>query len=384
MAEMVDMTTPRGSRGVSLGRDYRFIITRCPVLIDLRAPVEYLAGSLPKALNLPLLDDQQRHHVGTCYRQAGREKALQLAAALVSGAQKAQRIERWVHLIAEHPGAMIFCFRGGLRSQVAQQWIYQESGVETRRIEGGYKALRNYILRYFASYQPRYQPVILGGHTGSGKTEMIRSLPWSIDLEALAHHRGSAFGSYATPQPSQAGFENHLAAALITYDERAYPLMVVEDEGKHIGQRFLPRTISSCFAKAPLVLVEEPLPQRLERIFFEYVTLGQRSFIAQHGNDQGVGLWCALMKDNCRKIAKRLGARRLNDLLSILERAEHEQKRTGLAESHRLWLELLITNYYDPMYDYQLCHTEKSILFQGDKTAVLEYLHFLATNTRGL
>ena len=360
--------------------NYREIIAHCPALIDVRAPVEFMGGSFTNGVNCPLLDDHQRHEVGSCYRQSGKEAAFKLATQLLKGGAKKQRIELWSRVISDHPDANLICYRGGMRSTVAQRWLREETNVEVVRVAGGYKALRNYILHYFAAYQPDYKPLLLGGYTGAGKTEMIRTFPWSIDLELLAHHRGSAFGAHSTPQPSQASFENHLGAELIRYDEHNYPILVIEDEGKHIGRRFLPKAISENFAGAPLIIVDEPLSGRLDRLFSEYVTIGQRTFLERVDHREGVERWCALMKENCRKIGKRLGSKRLGELLSLLEQAEEAQIRTGITQDHRFWLEYLVTNYYDPMYDYQIASSEKTILFRGDRTAVAEYLTSLAVD----
>jgi tRNA 2-selenouridine synthase len=111
------------------------------VLIDVRAPVEFGQGALPRAVNLPLMDDEERRQVGIEYKQRGQDAAIALGQRLVSGAVKEDRVDAWVALLDDHPDAVVYCFRGGLRSQVSQQWL-EEAGITRPRIRGGWKAMR--------------------------------------------------------------------------------------------------------------------------------------------------------------------------------------------------------------------------------------------------
>ncbi|HBM45267.1 MAG TPA: tRNA 2-selenouridine(34) synthase MnmH, partial [Halomonas sp.] len=108
-------------------------------LIDVRAPVEFAQGSLPGAVNLPLMVDEERHQVGIAYKQQGQQAAIALGERLVSGEIKQARVAAWQAYLAQHPDASIYCFRGGLRSQIAQQWLV-DAGLHRPRIEGGWKA----------------------------------------------------------------------------------------------------------------------------------------------------------------------------------------------------------------------------------------------------
>src|SRR6056297_1273296 len=111
------------------------------VLIDVRAPVEFAQGALPGAVNLPLMDDEERHLVGIEYKEGGQDAAIALGERLVNGGRKAARVAAWQRLLAAHPDAILYCFRGGLRSQVAQQWL-ADAGSLRPRIRGGWKAMR--------------------------------------------------------------------------------------------------------------------------------------------------------------------------------------------------------------------------------------------------
>ncbi len=179
-------------------------------LIDVRSPVEFEQGAFPSAVNLPVLDNEQRREVGICYKEHGQEAAIELGHTLVSGTDKREKMEKWIAEIKKHPDAVIYCFRGGLRSKITQGWL-REAGVNIPIIEGGYKRLRNYLLANLEEQVEANSFLVISGNTGSGKTEILNNLSTkghrAIDLEGLANHRGSAFGEEATPQPSQVDFD---------------------------------------------------------------------------------------------------------------------------------------------------------------------------------
>jgi len=215
---------------MSEGMDYCAILTADTPLLDVRAPVEFAQGAMPSAINLPLMNDEERAAVGTCYKRHGPEAALKLGHQLVSGITREQRIQSWRNACLHHPDGYLCCARGGQRSHITQQWL-REAGIDYPLIRGGYKALRQAAIT--ATEQRVQRPLILiGGCTGSGKTDLVRQHPDGIDLENLAHHRGSSFGRTLQPQLSQASFENALAVELLKRDAAR---LVLEDEGRTIG-----------------------------------------------------------------------------------------------------------------------------------------------------
>jgi len=193
-------------------------------LIDTRAPVEFARGSLPTATNLPLMDDLQREAVGRCYKEQGQDAAVQLGHQLVAGDLRAARTEAWVAFAQEHPNGALFCFRGGMRSALVQEWL-AERGVDYPRVRGGFKALRRWLIDTGEAIYNRRGFVVVAGKTGCAKTRLINEgqggqrLPGSIDLEGLANHRGSSFGRRDGGQPSQVSFEIALDLALFAADE---------------------------------------------------------------------------------------------------------------------------------------------------------------------
>ncbi len=354
--------------------DFKKVVVENVFLIDVRAPVEFASGAIPGALNLPLMDDQQRHRVGKCHKENGPEAAVKLGYKLVSGELKEERIKAWCDLLADHPDACLYCSRGGLRSKIAAAWIFEAAGKSVVRLEGGYKAFRNYLLDHLRPEWLSSRPIILGGRTGSGKTNLLARLENAVDLEKLAHHRGSSFGQFLTPQPGQADFENRLACALIKHEARGFSSLVLEDEGRHVGKRFLPKELSTYFASGSLVILETPLQERAHNTFAEYVLAAQAEYEAEYGQKNGRERWFAGMNLSVERIGKRLGASLLRQVKNLLEQAHEHQVRSGSAVLHRRWIEFLLREYYDPMYDYQIEKKNNSIVFSGDAAAVSAYL----------
>jgi tRNA 2-selenouridine synthase len=353
--------------------DFGALISEERVLIDVRAPVEFGAGAAPHSVNAPLLDDEQRRLVGITYKQEGSSAAVALGEALISGALRHKLIERWRSIAKNHPNACFYCARGGLRSTIAQKWL-AEAGVDIARIAGGYKALRSFFLERLAHPGNNLKPVLLGGRTGVGKTELLVTLSNGVDLEALANHRGSAFGRHLDEQPSQADFENRLAAQLIKHDRRGATFIIVEDEGKHIGRCYLSAQLADWFASGDMVLLEAPMDERVRRIFAEYVTAAQHIYRRRFGDEAAESRWRADIHKALNRISKRLGGVRTTDITALLDDACRHQRMSGDASRHEAWIERLLREYYDPMYDYQIARKTALIVCRGDCAGVREFL----------
>lgn len=352
---------------------YRIVTEEIP-LIDVRAPVEFDDGAFPQAVNLPILDDEDRHLVGVCYKQKGKEAAFTLADRRVSGEVRRQRIAAWVDFYEKNPEAHIYCFRGGMRSKTAQEWFTEETGKVIPRLQGGYKAFRRYLLRSLEPENVTGIPLILGGRTGTGKTLLLHRLENSLDLEALANHRGSAFGSHLSPQPSQIDFENNLAYAVIRHRHRGHEYIILEDEGSYIGARYIPHRLAAYFKRDSMVLLERPLDERLDVTYREYVVDAQDEYVEVFGREEGLERWREAMEGRVLKIRKRLGGERLQRVCRLLDQSHRNQQETGDPALHKEWIELLLREYYDPMYDYQIEKSGRRILFEGGFAEVLNYL----------
>ncbi|EJN19412.1 tRNA 2-selenouridine synthase [Pseudomonas sp. GM78] len=353
--------------------DYRDIFLNDRPMMDVRAPVEFLKGAFPGVINLPLMNDHERQRVGTCYKQHGQQAALELGHQLVSGAIKAERIQAWADFARAHPDGLLYCFRGGLRSQIVQQWLKEEAGLDYPRVGGGYKALRSFLLETMDQAVAQCDFVLLGGMTGTGKTELLTQLDNGLDLEGHANHRGSSFGKRVTGQPSNIDFENRLAVDVLKKRARGIEQFVLEDENRAVGSCALPLPLYQGMQQFPMVWLEDSLQGRIERILRDYVVDLCAEFIAVHG-DEGFVLFSERLLASLDNVQKRLGGERHRRMLILMEEALAEQGRSGAVDLHRGWIEGLLVEYYDPMYVFQREKKGARIEFAGERGAVLEYL----------
>jgi len=218
------------------------------LIIDVRSPDEYGHAHIPNAFSLPLFTNEERAEIGTTYKQKSREAAIKLGLPFF-GTKMQNMIEQAEGWAANYektngnkPTILVHCWRGGMRS-AAVAWLLDLYGFKTEQLTGGYKAYRNWVL---AQFEKNYSMKVLGGYTGSGKTEILLQLQKSkipvIDLEGLANHKGSAFGALGqNEQASQEQFENNLAGALF-HISAANPFFWIEDESQRIGTNMLPIT----------------------------------------------------------------------------------------------------------------------------------------------
>lgn len=351
--------------------DYLGIVLNETPLIDVRAPVEFARGTFVNAVNLPLMNDEERRLVGICYKEKGQAEAVRLGHELVSGAVRDERTAAWANHAGKYPDAVIHCFGGDMRSQIAQEWTQEATGRHIPRLKGGYKAFRNYLLTEMEK-PPKATPLLLGGNTGSGKTGILKQFPQAIDLEAMANHRGSSFGANITPQPAQITFENALAYALIQHKHKSYRWLLVEDEGSRISRCIVPRTPAEYFASGDIVLAELPLEERADNIFREYVLKAQEHYRAHFG-ESGPEEWFNFMNTAMERIKPRFGGH-FKDMHSLFRTAWQEQLSSGDTAMHKRWIEMLLTEYYDPLYQRLLRKSTRTVLFRGNKGEVTEYL----------
>ncbi|MDU0370923.1 tRNA 2-selenouridine(34) synthase MnmH [Hymenobacter endophyticus] len=237
-----------------------------PVL-DVRAPIEYAHGHIPGAVSFPLFSDEERARIGTTYKQISQDRAVLLGLDFFG--PKMSQLVKLAQKVAPHKQVRVHCWRGGMRSG-AVQWLLELAGFEVQLLDKGYKDYRRGVL---ASLEQPHPLWVLGGLTGSGKTNVLHQLMAQdqpvLDLEGLAHHKGSAFGSLGQPeQPTQEQFENNLAAAL-----EALPVAAsawVEDESRTIGAVHLSSGFYEQMRQAPLLLLEIPREVRVQKLAEEY------------------------------------------------------------------------------------------------------------------
>ena len=346
-------------------------------LIDTRSPVEFAKGSLPTAINLPLMTNEEREAVGTCYKEQGQDAAVRLGHELVAGDRKEQRVGAWKTFIAQHPEGALFCFRGGMRSEIAQRWL-KDAGVDYPRIKGGYKAIRRWLTDSTDQLIEQTPILLLGGPTGAAKTRILNEgnagapIPGSVDLEGLANHRGSAFGRRVTEQPTQIGFELALGVQLLKHRHAGHQNLILEDEGRLIGRCALPLSLQAARHDADWIQLDASVDTRVEHSYENYILQNLEELMIQ---DAALGFerFATGLLESLERIQKRLGGKRYAELKAVMQDALAAHER-GNPEAHKAWISELLTGYYDPMYDYQMNNRTKAPLFRGTEKEVVEYL----------
>jgi tRNA 2-selenouridine synthase len=296
-----------------------FIARQQGLLLDVRSPGEFHHAHFPGSVSLPLFSDEERRVVGTAYKQESREKAIRIGLDFF-GPKMRSMVETVEQLQPENKTVFLYCWRGGMRSG-AVAWLLDLYGFKVKVLSGGYKAFRNWCLTGLG--QP-YQLSVLGGYTGSGKTETLKEMRSRgasvIDLEALANHKGSAFGRIG-PQPSQEQFENSLALTLYHISRQSGTPVWIEDESQRIGSVNIPKPFWETMRRSALFFLDIPFEQRLLHILEEYGALDP-----------------VQLEESIQRISKRLGP--LETKLSL----QHIQAGE-LEAAFRILL-----RYYDKLY----------------------------------
>lgn len=240
------------------------------LLLDVRTPSEFTQGHIPRAVNLPLFSDEERAIIGTLYVQQGRQQAVDEGIRIL-GPRLWDYVSKARNMASGRP-VSVYCWRGGMRSGFAA-WLLELGGMKVSRLQGGYKAFRRYGESLVS--ETSWSLIVLGGATGSGKTPILHELKLLgeqvLDLEALAHHKGSVFGAIGQPaQPTTEQFINELYHELTTLDPTRR--IWLESESKLIGRVFIPDGLWEVICHAPMVRLDIPLEVRAEHIVAEYGT----------------------------------------------------------------------------------------------------------------
>lgn len=236
-------------------------------IADVRSPAEFADGHIPGAFNLPVFSNSDRKTVGTLYKQSGRDTAILEGLKLVG--PKLHSLVLQAHEKAPGREILIHCWRGGLRSK-NMAWLLELAGFRVTLLEGGYKAYRSYIREQLGKNE---NMVVLGGKTGSGKTEILENIKASghqiLNLEAIACHKGSAFGDLGqADQPSNEQFENNLYAAVSGLDSEK--VTWVEDESRGIGRIGIPEPFYKIIRNTEVIFLDVPRTERVRRLVKEY------------------------------------------------------------------------------------------------------------------
>ena len=351
--------------------DYRSIFLNDIALMDVRAPVEFDKGAFPTASNVPLLDDLQREQIGIRYKNAGEQEAINLGLELATPEIRQQRMEAWLNFCREHEQGYLYCFRGGLRSRTTQQWIKRQ-GVEYPLIKGGYKAMRRFLLDELELNAEQVPLVIVSGLTGSGKTRVLTRISRHVDFEAIANHRGSAFGRDSLDrQPGNIDWENRVSIEILKLrHQQAGSPVFVEDEGRCIGRVNIPEVLFNKMQQAPRAVLQVDTDTRIQLISEDYILHAWPQYQKAYG-DLAELRFSEYVLDNLARIQKRLGGERYSLVKSCFGSALTEFFVSARADAFYDGIKILLEQYYDPMYQYQLNSKKPTIIFEGRES---EYL----------
>lgn len=318
---------------------------RGAVMVDARSPSEYAEATIPGAVNVPILDDEERAEVGTLYKQVGKSEARRRGVELV-----APKIPAMVEQVAQLQGqtsmpAIVFCWRGGMRSLALAQFL-ELAGVPARQMERGHKGFRTQVLEFLEKGEWG-RLIVLRGLTGVGKTQYLQRLTEFghkiIDLEGLANHRGSAFGNLGLPkQPGQKMFE-----ALVWDELRKVPVggyALAEGESRHIGRVALPVNVYQSLQTETSIWLEAPMPMRVKNILSDYPAIDsmKADFVAP-----------------IKALKDKLGRKKVDEYLALLEAGDWQTLVADLME-----------NYYDPLYRHTFPERRIEVNLEPEETAL--------------
>jgi tRNA 2-selenouridine synthase len=310
-------------------------------VIDVRSPSEFNLGHIPSAVNIPLFEDNEREIVGTKYKNEGRQAAI-IEGLKLTGPAMYSKLKR-AFKIAKKRKLLVHCWRGGMRSE-AMAWLFSLGDIETEVLEGGYKSYRHHIQERLSKKE---KMIVLGGLTGSGKTHILNYLKGLghqiIDLEGIANHKGSAFGSLGQlTQPSTEHFSN------ILFDEwrlleHGLPFWV-EDESRNIGSVFMPDSLYLNMQETPAIILLMDVKTRLPRLIEEYSSYPSE-----------------LLKASILKISKRLGGDNTRNAIQAVDTGDFAKA-----------IEITLY-YYDKAYLFGLKKKgDKNIIYVDSETDDIE------------
>ena len=296
-------------------------LARSLPVFDVRSPAEFEKGHFPGAFNLPLFSNEEREAIGKTYKRVGKEAAMLEGLDFVG-----PRMRQLIDIVVENAPAreaLLHCWRGGMRSN-SVAWLLTSFGFKVIVLDGGYKAFRRYVLNAFEQPKPM---LILSGHTGAGKTAILYELAGMqeqiLDLEKIAHHKGSSFGSLGeAPQPTQQQFENQLAINWMSADP--HRLVWIEDESRNIGSKTIPKPFWLQMRAAQVIFLKMPATLRSERLKADYGAFPK--------NDLRLAI---------ERLTSKLGGARTQEILTALEDGD-------LSASCRM----LLNSYYDKTYEH--------------------------------
>lgn len=305
-----------------------------PLILDVRSPCEHQAECIPASINIPLLSDSQRAQVGTIYKQQGEATARILALKMIAP-QIPEIIDSIIALKNHEQNIVVHCWRGGLRSETVAS-LLSVIGIDCFRLSGGYKSWRKQVLSDFETDRYKFDPIVLHGLTGAGKTEILQTLESRgknvLNLEALANHRGSIFGGIGMgTQPSQKNFEAAIWSKLRSFGDGP---VFLEAESRKIGKLALPDCIVKRINNGQKILVTGSIESRAKRIISDYTAI-----FVQSTSEKCAALWQESHLLESQVLKETLGNSRVAELKNLVLDGQLTAAVT-----------ILLVEYYDPLY----------------------------------
>jgi tRNA 2-selenouridine synthase len=326
-------------------------------VVDVRSPAEHEKGCIPGSVNIALFSNSQRQDVGTVFKKAGNREAILRGLDHV-GPSMAGLLRQAIELAGPGEKLLVHCWRGGMRSS-SMAWLFSLAGIECYLLEGGYRAYRNHVLDSIGRLK---NVIVLGGLTGSGKTDTLKVLAdrgeQVIDLEGLANHRGSAFGAIGMPvQPSSEQFANLLYHQIAGLDPEKR--VFIEDESHNIGSVFMPDVLYSIIRNSWLIALMSDADNRIPRLMKEYGVMPGESLV-----------------DSISRIRKRLGGQNADQAIKSI--------KTGHIEDAIR----IVLAYYDKTYRFGLSKRDSNTVFEletdsRDENILADKVLELANKIRG-
>ena len=316
-------------------KDFHTLRKEIPV-VDVRTPAEFEQGHIPGAHNIPIFSNEERVIIGTLYKKSGKDTAIEKGLSLVG--PKLATFVKQGKKIAKNKKLLIHCWRGGMRS-ASMAWLFNTAGLTTQVLEGGYKTYRRSLKSLFSKEIPM---IIVGGFTGSGKTDFLKALEKKgeqiIDLEGIAHHKGSAFGHIGEQkQPTTEQFENNLFEHLLKLNLKK-PIYL-EDESRNVGRVWISDEFYKQMRKAPVLKLNVTENIRLERLVTDYAITEQVK---------------EALIFSVNKIKKRLGGLRTQNSIALINEGNFKEAAKE------------ILPYYDKTYAYGLSQRDKNTIIEFD------------------
>ncbi len=286
------------------------------LIIDVRSKEEFLAGSIPGAINIPLFDEDERSVIGTLYRHGGHEQAVDRGFSYVE--QKLSELLADFEMYRQLP-LTVFCARGGMRSLSVVNLLVQ-AGYTAFQLEGGYKKYRHEVLELLDNFRPKL--IVIHGLTGTGKTRILQQLENGIDLEELARHRSSLFGGLDREPSNQRSFDSSLAQTVATLGEEPF---FIEGESRKIGRVYIPQPLALAMKEAILVNVHCSLDTRIRRIIEDYPVTDREVMVE--------------IEVILKSLTRKLGGGEVEKMCRLLRNGELQEL-----------VRILLVDYYDKRY----------------------------------